>query len=234
MRVTTEQALAWRLRRQALDHPADEPVTSVADRVLATRGWPFDAAALSVAIRRIPSDRGALAHAVDRGDVIRAYALRGGSYLFTPAIAAVLLAVRTAAGHSSSQRFQRQGGFTLDDWGPLRATCGSSWLTVRGPAARSATISRPSRHSAPWGSPPGPEPARTRCTNRCIGGATSVSAPRSTGRRLSGSRSRCPAPPISMTRAGRPSCGICARTARRRSTTCGTSLPRACPFLAAE
>lgn len=112
--------LAWRLRRHALEPAAGTAVDDVARRVVALRGWPADLADLAICIRQAQPQPGALARALEDGDVIRSYALRGGSYVFTHEVAAVLLSVRTATRVWETRRWQRQGDFALDDWEPLR------------------------------------------------------------------------------------------------------------------
>jgi hypothetical protein len=115
------RALAWRLRRQALDLPAaTETATEIGRRVLAIRGWPFDAADLAVCVRQTTPHPGSLQRALDAGEMVRSYAFRGGSYAFAPEIAALVLAVRTATRIWETRRWQRQGDFALDDWEPLR------------------------------------------------------------------------------------------------------------------
>lgn len=92
--------------------------------MLALRGWPFDAADLAVCVRQATPDPGGLGRALDAGEMVRSYAFRGGSYAFTPDNAALVLAVRTATRIWETPRWQQQGGFTLDDWEPLReAVC---------------------------------------------------------------------------------------------------------------
>lgn len=114
------RTLAWRLRRQALEPVAGTSVTDVVDRVVALRGWPSDLADLAVCVRQAQPDPGGLERALDSGEVIRSYAFRGGSYVFTHETAAVLLSVRTATRVWETGRYQRQGGFAVQDWEPLR------------------------------------------------------------------------------------------------------------------
>lgn len=84
------------------------------------RGWPADAADLAVCVRQAVPDPGGLERALDAGELIRSYAFRGGSYVFTPDIAALVLSVRTATRVWETRGWQHQGGFVLDDWEPLR------------------------------------------------------------------------------------------------------------------
>lgn len=67
-----------------------------------------------------PSGRNLLAAGAEAGTVIRSYALRGGSYFFTPLTGADLLTLRGLTAVWRTPRFQRQGSFSLSDWQPLR------------------------------------------------------------------------------------------------------------------
>ena len=120
MPLDPDRALAWRLGRQALDPTAATTATDVARRVLALRGWPTDAADLAVCLRQATPDPGGLERTLDAGELIRSYAFRGGSYVFTPDTAALVLSARTATRVWETRRWQQQGGFTLEDWEPLR------------------------------------------------------------------------------------------------------------------
>lgn len=134
MRLDPGAALAWRLERHGLAVPADLSVTEVARRVLAARAWPAEAAADSFAVRRRTSEPGAVARALEAGELVQSYAFRGGSYVFTPEIAAALLAVRTTSRAWESRRWQRQIGVEISDWEPLRdAVCDR---LASGPATR--------------------------------------------------------------------------------------------------
>ena len=93
---------------------------AVGDRLLAIRGWPFEAADLAVCVRQASPDPGGLMRALDAGEMVRSYAFRGGSYAFTHDIAALVLSVRSATRAWETRRWQQQGGFTLEDWAPLR------------------------------------------------------------------------------------------------------------------
>ncbi|MGO1560832.1 hypothetical protein CZ771_06155 [Actinomycetales bacterium JB111] len=115
-----DAALAWRLTRQALDRAEDLDVVDVVRRVIAMRAWPADLAELTVAARRSRPEIGDLQAALDDGSVIRSYAHRGGSYVFTHDVAAVVLAVRRDSRIWEKARWQRQGDFSIDDWEPFR------------------------------------------------------------------------------------------------------------------
>lgn len=125
MVVGEASAMAWRLRRQALEPEAassatEASATDLIGRVLALRGWPPDAADLAVCVRQVVPDRGGLERALDTGEAIRSYAFRGGSYAFTHDVAALVLSARTVTRIWETRRWQEQGGFALDDWEPFR------------------------------------------------------------------------------------------------------------------
>lgn len=134
MIVDGARALAWRLRQHGLGQEGASGVVDVAERVLATRGWPPDGTELSFAVRQQSPPAGTVEDALEAGDVIRAYAFRGGSYVMTPEIARTLLAVRTATRLWETQRWQAQGEFEIEDWEPFRSAVRSA--VADGPATR--------------------------------------------------------------------------------------------------
>ena len=116
----TFNPMALRLQRHALTPRMGTTVVDIAQRVLALRGWPADLADLAICVRQADPKPGALHDALQRGEVIRSYAFRGGSYVFTHDIAATLLTVRTATRIWEKPRWQQQGRFAIDDWEPVR------------------------------------------------------------------------------------------------------------------
>ncbi|MGI8417674.1 MAG: DNA glycosylase AlkZ-like family protein [Nakamurella sp.] len=121
MVLTNAQTLAWRLGRHSLDPVAATTVVDVAQRVLALRGWPSDVTEQAIRARQLlQPDPDALSRTLDAGEVIRSYAFRGGSYVFTPDIGAVLLSARTATQIWQTRRWQKQGEFSINDWETLR------------------------------------------------------------------------------------------------------------------
>lgn len=114
------QALAWRAERQALGAEGEGDAVGVVRRLVALRGWPAEQAELAVAVRLAQPALGGLAAALESGELIRSYALRGGSYVFTPDMAASVLAVRTTTRIWETRRWQQQGGFAIEDWEPVR------------------------------------------------------------------------------------------------------------------
>lgn len=146
MELDGAQTLAWRLHRHSLvpetasvatrdpratsdcqtapdsqtSDQSNAQVAEVVDRVVALRAWPEIQAENAIRGRAAGLAAGSLVEAQAAGAVIRSYALRGGSYFFTPVNGADLLSVRTTTKVWESPRFQRQGAFVIDDWEPLR------------------------------------------------------------------------------------------------------------------
>ncbi len=113
-------ALEWRLGRHALIGEGAASVTDAVERVVATRAWPSEAADLTVALRHRDPKLNALNQALKSRTLVRSYAFRGGSYIFTPSTATDLLMTRTVTRIWETKRWQEQGGFTISDWQPLR------------------------------------------------------------------------------------------------------------------
>jgi hypothetical protein len=139
-------ALGWRAAQHALGGAAATGVVGIAERVVATRAWPPEVAELAFAIRRAEPDRGAVGRALEAGELVQSYAFRGGSYVFTPAVAAVLLAVRTASRVWETRRWQRQIGHEIEDWEPLRSAVRER--LADGPATRAEIAAHLSRSAS--------------------------------------------------------------------------------------
>lgn len=134
-------SLAWRWRHHGLESPVATDVVGVAGRVLAARAWPLPAAEQAFAVRRVEPETGAVERALRSGELIQSYAFRGGSYVFTPDIGAVLLAVRTTSRAWESRRWQRQivDDGVLVDWEAVRAAVREALAS--GPATRAEIAS---------------------------------------------------------------------------------------------
>lgn len=112
----------------------------VVERVLAVRGWPDRVAELAVAARVPRSEPTGLARALEQGELIRTYAFRGGAYLLRPDDAAALHAVRTCTRVWETDRYQRQAGFSMQDWAPFRELVREA--LAPGPLTRSEIAAR--------------------------------------------------------------------------------------------
>lgn len=150
-------ALTWRLRRHSLSPRRDAGAVDIAERMIATRAWPDRVGELSTTARQTEPEAGGVADALVSGELIAAYAFRGGAYIFTPATADLILTVRQITRVWESPRFQRQGAFAMESW-ELPAG-------VEAAAVRRSEDPRGDRRPPGWGSPtagPGDRSARER------------------------------------------------------------------------
>lgn len=107
--------------RHGLEPRTADAVPQTVDRVVAIRAWPAASAEAVVRARRSSGSAGNIDSAISAGSLIKSYAFRGGAYVFTPETGADVLAARRMSQAWESPRFQRQAGFVLNDWKPLRA-----------------------------------------------------------------------------------------------------------------
>ena len=98
-KVTWEQALAWRMRRQYLDPVGDHSVADVVRRLCGIQSQVASMAELGVRVRRTTSKRGEVARALGEGRLIKTWAMRGTLHLLTPDDAGAFLSL-IAAGRS--------------------------------------------------------------------------------------------------------------------------------------
>lgn len=145
LRADTQQTLARRAALHGL-HPRcaadDTDVTDIVDAAVALRAWPPSAAQAVVASRRLDQvpARDDLRAALTDGKLVHSYAFGGGGYLFTPGTAADVLSVRALSRQWEKPSFQRQAGFALSDWRPLRAAMRA--MLADGPLSREQISSR--------------------------------------------------------------------------------------------
>jgi hypothetical protein len=99
LRVTWQQALAWRMRRQLLDPIGPVSVHDVVRRLCGVQAQVASSAELAVRVRRLSSRPGEISRALSEGRLIKTWAMRGTLHLLTPEDGGALLSL-LAAGRS--------------------------------------------------------------------------------------------------------------------------------------
>jgi hypothetical protein len=99
LKISWEQALAWRMRRQLLDPVGTQTVAGVVRRLCGVQTQVASSAELAVRLRRTTSRRGEVARALAEGRVIKTWAMRGTLHLLTPEEGGTYLSL-IAAGRS--------------------------------------------------------------------------------------------------------------------------------------
>ena len=96
-RLTWDQALAWRMRRQHLDPPDGARAVDVVRRLCGVQAQVTSASALAVAVRQSDPSTEALQAAVSRRSLVRTWAMRGTLHVLPAADAASYLALLASA-----------------------------------------------------------------------------------------------------------------------------------------
>ncbi|TDC45009.1 winged helix DNA-binding domain-containing protein [Actinomadura sp. KC345] len=114
--VTWAQVLAWRMRRQYLERPADESVSQIARRLAGVQAQVASSAELGVAIRQAAPERGAVSRALlDERTLVKTWAVRGTLHLLPADEAAAYLALCGTVRNWEKPVWQRNFGATPAD-----------------------------------------------------------------------------------------------------------------------
>ncbi len=120
VRVTWEQALAWRMQRQLLDPLGDGAVPDVVRRLCGVPAQVALSAELAIRLRQEASAPGEVAEALATGQVIKIWAMRGTLHLLTPDVAGAFLSLLAAGRSWERPSWERYFGMTAKDWALLR------------------------------------------------------------------------------------------------------------------
>lgn len=123
IKVPTEVALAWRLRRHYLTGPGAASVEQVVERLIGVGVTPTGSGdpEVSVRLRLAGSEPDALRDAFRAGRLLAVYAFRGATQYLTPDQAAVHLAVRCAGRQWQIASWRSHYRLEPDDWPGLLA-----------------------------------------------------------------------------------------------------------------
>ena len=112
VRVTWQQALAWRMQRHLLDPVGRLPVADVVGRLCGVQAQVASSAELAVRVRRERSRPGEVARALRDGRLIKTWAMRGALHLLKPEEAGTFLSLMAAGRSWERASWQRYFGMT--------------------------------------------------------------------------------------------------------------------------
>jgi Winged helix DNA-binding domain len=116
VKLTWEQALAWRMRRHLLDPIGDMPATDVVRRLCGVQAQVASSAELAIRVRQRTSRPGEVGKALEAGRLIKTWAMRGTLHLLTPEDAGNYLALMASGRTWELPSWQRYFGLTPKHW----------------------------------------------------------------------------------------------------------------------
>ena len=114
-RLTSGQVLAWRMARQRIHPVGDLDVPATLAAMAGAQAQVQSFAELSVALRRRRGRVGEAMAALERGEIVRTWAMRGTLHLFEPRQAAAILALISDGRHWERPAWQRYYGLGHGD-----------------------------------------------------------------------------------------------------------------------
>lgn len=114
VKVTWQQALAWRMQRHLLDPVGKLPVAGVVRRLCGVQAQVASSAELAVRVRREASRPGEVGRALSDGRLIKTWAMRGALHLLTPEEAGAFLSLMAAGRSWERPSWQRYFGVTTE------------------------------------------------------------------------------------------------------------------------
>ena len=120
--TTWARALAWRLERHLLDPVGDGSAADVVRRLGAILAMDQRLAELAVATRRTTREEGALARALEAGEVIVGFTFRGALHYLTPEEGGMYSSIRTANRQWELRSWVDHYRLSPEDWPDFRAT----------------------------------------------------------------------------------------------------------------
>lgn len=119
MKLSWDQVLAWRLRRQLLEPRGRGSPVEVARRLCGVQAQVGSSAELAVAVRQIEPRRGEIERALDERLLVRTWAMRGTLHLLPSDVAGAYLALVAALRSWERPGWQRASGVTPADLATL-------------------------------------------------------------------------------------------------------------------
>ncbi|GAB2331847.1 winged helix DNA-binding domain-containing protein [Streptomyces griseoincarnatus] len=112
MKVSWNQVLAWRLRRQYLEPLADPDPVQVVGRLCGVQAQVTSSAELAIALRRESANTGGLVSALAEGALMKTWAMRGTLHWITPDKGADFLSLLASARTWEKPAWTREFGAT--------------------------------------------------------------------------------------------------------------------------
>jgi hypothetical protein len=120
VRVTWEQALAWRMRRQLIEPVGRLSVAAVVRRLCGVQSQVASSAELAVRVRRQSSRPGEVDRALAEGRLVKTWAMRGTLHLLTPEEGGAFLSLMASGRTWERPSWQRYFGVTPKQHDRLR------------------------------------------------------------------------------------------------------------------
>ena len=115
MKVSWDQALAWRLRRQFVDPQAGGGAADVVSRLCGVQAQVASSAELAIRLRQAAPQTGEVTRALAGGTLIKTWAMRGTLHLLRSTEAAAQLSVMASARSWDRPSWQKAFGMTSAD-----------------------------------------------------------------------------------------------------------------------
>src|SRR5262245_6173247 len=139
MRVTRQQALAWRLRRHLLEPVGRAAPADVVRRLCGVQAQVASSAELAVRVRREKSRSGEVESALRAGALIKTWAMRGTLHALSPEDAGVCLSLIASGRSWERPSWQRYFGMSPKQIEALRGAARDA--LANGPLTREELIS---------------------------------------------------------------------------------------------
>ena len=122
MRISWQQALAWRMQRHLLDPVGRRPVADVVERLCGVQAQVASSAELAGRLRRETSRPGEVGRALSDGRLVKTWAMRGAVHLLTPERAGLFLSLMASGRTWERPSWQRYFGMNTKQFDALRRT----------------------------------------------------------------------------------------------------------------
>jgi hypothetical protein len=121
LKISWQQALAWRMERQLLDPIGSGPVVEVVRRLGGIQSQVPSSAELAIRVRQERSRSDDVSRALAEGRLIKTWAMRGTLHLLTPEDGGAFLSILAFGRSWERPSWERWIGMTPEHWPVFRA-----------------------------------------------------------------------------------------------------------------